>query len=60
MTACSEDADAGRARGILKHYVIPSIMQILSSMEMLYPDAEMEVLKEVVERGMRNGTDDRS
>lgn len=59
-TACSEDADAERARGILKHYVIPSIMQILSSMEMLYPDAEMEVLKEVVERGMRNGTDDRS
>ena len=60
VKACSDDKDAERSRGILKQYVIPSIMQILSSMEMLYPDADMEVLKEVVERGMRYGTDDRS
>ena len=46
--------ETGRISKLLKVYVIPSIMQILHSVEMLYPDSDMSILEEIVERGMRN------
>jgi hypothetical protein len=33
-------------------------MQMLQSVEMLYPDTDMSILKEIVERGMKNVTHD--
>jgi hypothetical protein len=50
--------ESGRISRILKSYVIPSIMQMLQSVEMLYPDTDMSILKEIVERGIKNATHD--
>lgn len=49
-----DNDESGRITKLLKVYVIPSIIQILQSMETLYPDSDMDTLKEIVERGMRN------
>lgn len=53
-----KEDESGRISRILKSYVIPSIMQMLQSVEMLYPDTDMSILKEIVERGMKNVTHD--
>ena len=53
LRAKLKNDETGRISRILKEYIIPSIMQILQSVEMLYPDSDMSILKEIVERGMR-------
>ena len=52
------DDEDGRIAKLIKAYVIPSIMQILHSVEMLYPDSDMGILREIVERGMRDAAPD--
>ncbi len=49
------DAEDGkRSQDILKKYVIPGIMQIMQSISVLYPEADMEILKKIIERGMND------
>lgn len=43
-----------RIRSILKKYIIPSIIEIIQSITVLYPDADMEVMKTIIERGMKD------
>lgn len=50
-----EDVDDGkRAQRILKGYVIPSIVQIIQTIPVLYPEADMEPLRKIIERGMED------
>jgi len=46
--------DSERLRLILEKGVLPAITEILSSIHILYPDAEMEPLLEIVERGVKD------
>lgn len=49
-----ESADSTRIRDILKKFIIPSILQIFQSVSLLYPEADMDILQKIVERGMRD------
>lgn len=49
-----DSEDGERVRAILKSYIIPSIMEILQSITVLYPDADMEIMKKIIERGMND------
>lgn len=50
-----DDPDDGkRMKDILKKYIIPSMMQILQSISILYPEADMEILRRIIERGMED------
>ena len=47
-----DDPDDGkRAQDILKKYIIPGIVQILQSISVLYPEADMDILRRIIERG---------
>lgn len=46
--------DGKRAQGILKKYIIPGIMQILQSVPVLYPEADTDILRRIIERGMKD------
>lgn len=50
-----DDPDDGkRAQDILKKYIIPGIVQILQSISVLYPEADMDILRRIIERGMKD------
>lgn len=50
-----DDPDDGkRTQDILKKYIIPGIVQILQSVSALYPEADMDVLRRIIERGMED------
>ena len=44
-------AERERIRKLLKDGVIPCISEVISSIEMMYPDADMDAILEVAERG---------
>ncbi len=46
--------DNDRIKDILKKYIIPSILQIFQSITVLYPEADMDILQKIVERGMKD------
>lgn len=46
--------DSERIGRILEKGVLPALTEILSSIQMLYPDAEMEPILEIVERGVKD------
>ena len=43
-----------RLKNILENGILPAVTEILTSIPMLYPDAGMEPLYEIIERGMRD------
>lgn len=47
----SEGAERDRMRKLLKKGVIPCISEVLASIQMMYPDADMESILKVTERG---------
>lgn len=47
-----DPVEGERDRQILKRFIIPSIVQMLKSIETLYPDADMDILRKIIERGM--------
>ena len=47
----SEGAERDRMRKLLKKGVIPYISEVLASIQMMYPDADMESILKVTERG---------
>lgn len=50
-----DDPDDGkRTQDILKKYIIPGIVQILQSVSVLYPEADMDILRRIIERGMKD------
>lgn len=49
-----EPGDNDRIKDILKKFIIPSILQIFQSVSVLYPKADIDILKKIVERGMKD------
>ena len=49
-----DESDVDRAKNLLKTYVIPSIVQIIRTVPELYPEADTEILRQIVERGMKD------
>ena len=50
----AEGWEKERFRALLMEGVLPPVAEILSSVPMLYPEADMSPMNEIVERGMRN------
>lgn len=46
--------NSNRIKDILKKFIIPSILQIFQSIAVLYPEADMDILQKIVERGMKD------
>ena len=49
-----ESENSNRIKDILKKFIIPSILQIFQSIAVLYPEADMDILQKIVERGMKD------
>lgn len=49
----ASDSDAERYRQIIKNVIIPSIQEILLSMKVMYPDADNDILLDILEGGMQ-------
>ncbi|MBP3280368.1 MAG: hypothetical protein J6M44_15580 [Butyrivibrio sp.] len=49
----AEGTERDRVRKLLKNGVIPCLSEVISSIEMMYPDADMETIMEIAERGRR-------
>ena len=47
-------AEAEKSRMILEHTVVPAILQVISSIPELYPEADMEMIRDMVEGGIRD------
>lgn len=48
------DAEKMRLRNLLVRGIMPAVGEMITSLPLLYPDAEMESLLEMMERGKRN------
>lgn len=48
----TEGTEAKRLKMILKNGILPAVGEILESIPILYPDADMDPLYEIAERGM--------
>lgn len=52
--AQTDESNAKRITTIMEKGMIPAIAEVLSSIPMLYPDAEMESIMNIMERGVRD------
>ncbi|SDB12802.1 hypothetical protein [Butyrivibrio sp. INlla16] len=50
--------EKNRIRNILKEGVLSGISEMMSSVQMLYPDADMEPIYQIAERGLKNADSD--
>ena len=49
-----DGTEKDRLRNILVKGILPSVREMLESIPILYPDADMGIMVEMLERGMRD------
>jgi hypothetical protein len=54
----SDDTEARRSRQIIEHAVLPAVMEMLSAIRMLWPDADTSELLDIMEEGVNYADSD--
>lgn len=54
----AEGTEKDRVKKLLKNGIIPCVSEVISSIQMMYPNADMETILEITERGRRITDDD--